>query len=133
VAQLRSKLPQLEQTGCQLVLVGMGKPEESELFIKNSGVTWPMICDPGRQLYRNFGLKMATPLELFSPSVAFKAVTAMVQGHSVGLPVGDIRQLPGVFIIDTAGRIVYRYVAKDPADHPDAEIVLTALKTMTVQ
>lgn len=111
----------------------MGKPEETKNFIEKNGVSWPMICDPGRQLYRNFGLKTATPLGLLSPSVALKAVTAMVQGHSVGLPVGDIRQLPGVFIIDTTGRIVYRYVGRDPADHPDAEIVLTALNTMTVQ
>lgn len=111
----------------------MGKREETEHFIKENGLPWPMICDPERQLYRNFGLRTATPLELLSPFVALKAVTAMVQGHSVGLPVGDIRQLPGVFIIDTTGRIVYRYVGKDPADHPDAEIVLTALKTLSVQ
>ncbi len=128
MAQLRLKIPQLEQANCKVVLVGMGTPEESALFVKKTDVPWQMICDPDRQLYRSFGLKMASPLELLSPSVTFKAIAAMAQGHSVGLPVGDIRQLPGVFIIDTGGRIVYRHVAKDPADHPAPETILAALK-----
>jgi hypothetical protein len=31
----------------------------------------------------------------------------MSQGHGVGRPIGDIKQLPGVFIIDTRGTIVF--------------------------
>jgi peroxiredoxin len=127
VAQLRLKLSQIEQASVRLVLVGMGTPEESAVFAEKSGLPFPVISDPGRRLYQAFGLKMASALELLSPSVAFKAFAAMVQGHGVGMPVGDIRQLSGVFIIDTAGRIVFSHIAKDPADHPDADTILAAL------
>jgi peroxiredoxin len=130
VAQLRRKLPEFEQSGGRLVLVGMGNPEETADFAEKFGGSLPMISDPGRRLYQTFGLKNAPTLELLSPFVAFKALSAMAQGHSVGMPVGDIRQLPGVFIIDTGGRIVFSYFGKDPADHPDPETILAALKAM---
>lgn len=130
MAQLRLKLPQIEQAGVRVVLVGMGTPEESAAFAEKSGFPFPVISDPGRRLYQAFGLKMASALDLLSPSVAFKALTAMAQGHGVGRPVGDIRQLPGVFIIDTGGRIVFSHIARDPADHPDADTILAALGAM---
>ena len=112
MAQLRQKIAQFEQAGSRLVLVGMGTPEESAAFLKNAGVSLPMISDPKRQLYQAFGLKMAAVLELLSPALTFKALATMARGHSVGLPIGDVRQLPGVFIIDTGGRIVYSHVAE---------------------
>ena len=128
---MRRKIPQFEQAGSRVVLVGMGTPEESAAFLKNAGVSFPMISDPERQLYQAFGLKKAAVLELLSPALTFKAIATMAQGHSVGLPVGDVRQLPGVFIINTGGLIVYSHVAKDAADHPDAEKILTALHAIS--
>lgn len=130
MAQLRQKLPQLEQAGGRVVLVGMGTPEESAAFSKKTEVPFQVISDPGRRLYQTFGLKMASTLELISPAVVVKAFAAMAQGNTVGMPVGDIRQLPGVFVIDTGGRIVFSHIAKDPADHPDADTILAALNTL---
>jgi peroxiredoxin len=130
VAQLRQKIPEFEQAGGRIVLVGMGTPEESAAFIKKAGVNFAMISDPKRQLYQAFGLGMAGSLELLSPSLAFKALATMAQGHGLGLPVGDIRQLPGAFIINPGGQIVYSHVAKDAADHPDTETILRALQAI---
>lgn len=127
---MRHEIPRFEQAGGRIVLVGMGTPEESTAFVKNAGVTFAMISDPKRQLYKAFGLGMAGSLELLSPSLAFKALATMAQGHGIGLPIGDIRQLPGAFIINTRGQIVYSHVAKDAADHPAPETILSALQAM---
>ena len=45
----------------------------------------------------------------------------------MGIPKGDVRQLPGVFIIDTA-RIRFSHHASAPADHPQPEALLTVLR-----
>jgi len=66
-------------------------------------------------------------LGFISPSLALKGVAAMVGGHSLGTPQGDVRQLPGVFIINTTGEIVYSHFSRNPADHPDAETIIAAL------
>jgi peroxiredoxin len=129
VAQLRQKKQHFDQAGAQVVLVGMGTPEESAAFEMKFDIPFPLISDPKRQLYQAFGLKHVSTLGLLSPSVAFKGILAITQGHTVGVPVGDVRQLPGVFIINTDGRIVYSYFANDPSDHPAPDTILEALKT----
>jgi len=128
VAQLRLKRGHFDQAGAQVVLVGMGTPEESAAFKMKLDIPFPLISDPTRRLYKLFGLKQVSALGLVSPSVAFKGFLAMTKGHAPGIPTGDVRQLPGVFIINTDGRVVYSFFAKDPSDHPDPDTILNELK-----
>ena len=111
-----------------MVLVSMGTVEESATFEKKFDIPFPMISDPDRLLYQAFGLNQISTLELLSLSVAIKGILAIVRGHTIGIPVGDVRQLPGVFIINTDGQIVYSYFAKDPSDHPNLDTILEAVK-----
>jgi peroxiredoxin len=129
VAQLRLKKQHFDQADAQVILVGMGSPEESAAFEMKFNIPFPLISDPKRKLYHAFGLKKVSALELLSPFVAVKGILAITKGHTVGIPIGDVRQLPGVFIINTVGRIVYSYFASDPSDHPDPDTILEALKT----
>lgn len=124
---MRQYKKHFEQAGVQVLLVGMGTPEESAAFEMKFDLAFPLVSDPKGQLYQTFDLKKLSLLELISPSVALKGLATMAKGHTIGLPIGDIRQLPGVFIIDTEGRIVYSHFAKDPSDHPDPETILGAL------
>jgi peroxiredoxin len=128
VAQLRQKKQHFDQAGAQVALVGMGTPEESAAFEMKFNIPFPLISDPKGELYRAFGIKKVSTLELLSPFVAIKGLLAMTKGHTIGMPIGDVRQLPGVFIINTDGRIVYSHFASDPSDHPDPDTILKALK-----
>jgi hypothetical protein len=64
---------------------------------------------------------------MVSPAVLLKGLKALSQGHTPSLPQGDVMQLSGVFLIDTAGNIRYAHYSKDPSDHPSIETLL-ALK-----
>jgi peroxiredoxin len=127
VAQLRRAKQRFDQAGARVVLVAMGTPSESSAFAREFSVPFEMVCDPERGVYQAFDLEQITPLGFFSPSVALKGVMAMAKGHGIGLPVGDVRQLPGVFIIDSKGTIVFSHFAADPADHPAPDEILAAL------
>ena len=128
MAQLRLKKHDFDQAGAQVALVGMGTPEETSAFELKFNIPFPLISDPKQRLYRAYGLKQVSAIELLSPSIAFKGILAMTKGHGIGVPIGDVRQLPGVFIINTEGRIVYSYFSSDPSDHPDPDTTLKALK-----
>lgn len=54
----------------------------------------------------------------------------MARGHRSGASKGDVRQLPGVFIIDAAGRIRFSHFAQDPSAHPSPRILLEAVQGM---
>ena len=125
---MRRNKKNIEKAGAQVVLVGMGTPSESAEFAAKFNVPFPIVADPGKKLYRKFELKQMSTLGFFSPSVALKGVAAIVGGNGIGRPQGDVRQLPGVFIINTAGQIVFSHFSGNPADHPDATTILAALQ-----
>ncbi len=116
-----------EKADAQVVLVGMGTPSQSAEFEAKFHVDFPIVADPQKELYRKFGLKQMTTSGFFSLRVALKGVAAIVDGYGIGLPQGDIRQLAGVFVIDTAGKIVFSHYSSNPADHPDVKTILDAL------
>ena len=127
MAQLRRARDRFDQAGARVVLVTMGTPAESGAFAREHAVPFEMVCDPERKLYQAFDLEQMAPLGFLSPAVALKGVMAVAKGHGIGLPVGDVRQLPGVFIIDSKGTILFSHFAADPADHPAADDILAAL------
>jgi len=129
VAQLCRAISRFDSIGAQVILVGMGTPEESTSFKEKFDVPFQIISDPGQQVYRAFDLKRISPLGIFSPIVALKGISAMAQGHTMGLPQGDVRQLSGVFVINTDGQFVYRHYASDPSDHPDPDTILEAVES----
>ena len=126
---MRRNKKKFEKAGAQVVLVGMGTPSESAQFAAKFNVPFPIVVDPQKKLYRKFELKQMSTLGFFSPSVALKGVAAIVGGHGIGMPRGNARQLPGVFIINTAGQIIFSHFSSSPADHPDAETIIAALNS----
>ena len=124
---MRRNKKSFAKAGAQVVLVGMGTPSESAEFAAKFKSPFPVVADPQKKLYRQFELKQMSTLGFFSPSLALKGVAAIVGGHGIGMPQGDVRQLPGVFIIDTAGEIVFSHFSSNPADHPDAKTIIAAL------
>ena len=126
---MRQKEEQFQQQAARVVLVGLGTPEETAAFKKQFHVPFTMIADPEKRLFKAFQLKQATPKALLSVGMAMKGLSALARGHRIGIPKGDVRQLPGVFIIDTDGRIRFSHFAKDPADHPSADVLLRFLQT----
>jgi hypothetical protein len=39
----------------------------------------------------------------------------------MGVPEGDVRQLPGVFVINTDGQVEFSHYAENPAEYPDPD------------
>ncbi len=124
---MRARKVDFEKAGARVVLVGMGTPAECSAFLKKFAIPFPMIADPQQALYRQFHLKRMSPLGVLSPAVAIKGLAAMARGSGIGKPVGDVLQLPGVFIIDSGGRIVFSHQPAGPADHADPDTILKAL------
>ena len=125
---MRSQKNAFDQLGAQVVFVGLGNVEETAEFKKRFKVPYTMIADPEKQLFDAFRLKRASAGSLLSAGMAVQGLKAMAKGHGLGVPKRDVRQLPGVFIIDPQGRIRFSYHAKGPADHPEPEVLLEMLR-----
>ncbi len=127
---MRHSKEQIEEVGGQVLLVGMGSESVTREFIERFDVPFPMVCDPDQHLYRDFTIERMSPLGFLSPTMALRGIAAMADGHTMGLPEGDVRQLPGVLIIDGEGMIRYRHDADGPADHPAPETLINVLQNL---
>ena len=77
------------------------------------------ISDPGKGLYRQFGLQDARLRELAHPRVwAPWFRTAILKGHGVGSAGPNWRQLTGVFVIHQ-GRILAGIRHRNSSERPD--------------
>ena len=123
----------IRKAGGQVVLVGMGSASQTREFIARFEVPFPMVCDPDQHLYRDFSIERMSPIGFFSPTMALRGIAAMAQGHTMGLPEGDVRQLPGVVIIDHDGVILFRHESSDPADHPSPATLVERLEALSPQ
>lgn len=119
IAQSRQKI---EEQGIRIVLVHLGDFDElDQLLEKNSLHGLDRICDPDQELYRAFGLKRGTAMQLFGPKVWWRGVQAgLISGHGVGMPAADASQMPGVFLLEK-GVIARRFRHRSAADRPDYE------------
>ena len=123
----------IRKAGGQVLLVGMGSVSQTRNFMERFELPFPMVCDPDQHLYRDFSIERMSPIGFFSPTMALRGIGAMAQGHTMGLPEGDVRQLPGVVIIDRDGVVLFRYESSDPADHPSPAMLVERLEALPSQ
>ena len=96
--------PELTKRGVTLAAVTMGEPEEAAEFGAARAPAVVMLSDPQQEAYRTYGLGRAGLLETMGPGVWASGVDLVVGRHVGGAPVGDVRQMPGGFIVGPGGR-----------------------------
>lgn len=126
MAQLRREKAKLDQAGLHVVLVGLGTQAEALKFSRQFDVPFPIIVDPQKLLYRTYGLKKASIMQLVTPDILLKGIRSMREGHLPGMPQGDVQQLPGAFVIDREGHILLSHFAQNAADHLSADAIVAA-------
>lgn len=125
---MRHEKETFDQLGARVVLVGLGSVEETTAFKQRFDVPFPMVADPEKRLFGAFRLKQASAGSLLSAKMLVKGVAAMAKGHKIGIPRGDVRQLPGVFIIDADSHLRFSHYAASPEDHPQPNVLFDALR-----
>lgn len=122
LGDLASQKPGIEASGVRLVLVHMvDEGVAAKEFARFDLPELESVSDPGRGLYRAFGLARGTLGQLFGPRVWLRGVVAgIVKGHGVGMLKGDGFQMPGAFLV-SRGRIVKAFRHADASDVPEYE------------
>ncbi len=120
LADLAAQRKRLEGDGSRIVLVHMNDDARAERFFAQYGLAdVDRISDPGRQLYRVFGLTRGGLRQLFGWKVWWRGFDAgILRGHGVGKMEGDGFQMPGVFVLQ-AGQVRRSFRHHSAADRPD--------------
>lgn len=110
----------IEASGVRLVLVHQSDEAGAARFLDTFGLGGvDRVSDPRRWLYFHLGLRQGGPWQLLGPKVWFRALAAgVLKRHGLGRVQGDVRQLPGVFLIRD-GVVLAAHVHRTAADNPD--------------
>lgn len=120
---ISAKRASLESMGLQIVFIHMlSEAEAKPLFDANGVGDIPRIADPDRRLYAALGLKRGNLWQVMGPYVWFRVMQAGRIGKRVGKAVGDLWQMPGVFLIDK-GKVMASYRHASQASRPDYEAI----------
>ena len=64
--------------------------------------------------------------QMFNLHTVSRGFWAFLRGHRQTKSIGDRSRLPGAFLVDGAGRVLWGHRGRDAADHPPASVILTA-------
>jgi hypothetical protein len=118
LADLAAGRPEIEAARAGLVLVHMAPdPPAAALFARYGLDDLPRVSDPARALYRAFHLVETSLAQLVTRDVLAQGARAWRDGHRPGRLHGDVRQMPGAFLVyrgDIADAIRHETVADRP-------------------
>jgi len=120
ISELASKQAGIQATGSKIVFVHMSAEQEAADFFEEYGMSEvARVSDPSGEVYRTFNLHRGNWRQLLGWKVLKRGLEAgLMRGHGVGLPAGDIRQMPGVFLI-YRGELLKSFRHKSASDRPD--------------
>lgn len=90
-----------------------------DFFSRYNAENIDRFSDPEKELYHTFGLERGNLSQLFSVKTISRGFEALQKGgHFIGKPVGDVWQMPGVFLI-YKGEIRQSFRHESVGDIPD--------------
>ena len=117
--------PRIEELGAAMVAISPQNALNSRKAMRDNGLGFPILNDPGNAVAAAFGLRFALPAELVAVYKAMKLDLPSVNGDdSWTLP------MPGRFIIARDGIIAYAEVHPDYTRRPEPEDLLPALQRL---
>jgi len=123
---VRKDYPRFQNAGGEVALVTMGTPEQAAEFRARLQLPFPCLADAERAAYRAYGLPRGGVGAVAGPAMWAAGWKALLS-HGVGKVIGDPYQLPGSFVIDTAGVIRHAHRATSSADWPSNDELITIL------
>ena len=128
---MRDDRERFEAAGANVVLIGLGAPEQAERFCVRWRLRFDCLTSPDRSAHRAFGLRRGTLNQLAGPRVWLPWLRNQVTGKPQGrFGQGDVAQLPGTFVVDTGGIVRFAHVGRRSSHYPPNYDVLATLGSL---
>ena len=128
VAAIAKRLDEIHATGAEVVLVGVGTPEQAGAFRLLTGWKGPLLTDPERRAYAAADLRKLSVWRLLRPSFFRSARTARQEGFRQTKTKGDPWQLGGTLVLAPGGRVLLVWRNANPDDEAPLDDVVAALR-----
>lgn len=119
ITDLSRQQQSIGAAGAKLVFVHMLDELTAKPLFEQRGMSdVSRISDPEQKLYQAFELQRGSMWQVAGPGIWWRALKTILSGNVFGAPAGDIRQLPGAFLVQD-GRILKAFRGLTSSDRPD--------------
>jgi hypothetical protein len=125
---LREQEEPFTRHSVKLVVVTFETDFFARQYVTETGLTWPLLIDADRALYRGYGMLEASFLDIWGPASWGAYTNALMKGQLPKPAHGDIYQRGGDVLIDPAGIVRLHHVGSGPADRPSVASILHRIK-----
>ncbi|HUU82423.1 MAG TPA: redoxin domain-containing protein [Phycisphaerae bacterium] len=98
---------ELKEQGGRLLAIAVDPPERARQVVEGNGLEFSILCDTERRVIGDYGLV-----------------------HAGGGPEGTDIALPAHLLVDTDGRVVWRFVSRRVEDRVHPDDVLEAVRSL---
>lgn len=123
---------EFQALGAQILYISAATPERVAWYARDLGLTAPVLLDPERAVYREYGLQESLRGSALSPGVWTAYARLLARGRRFpggGRPTESPLQMGADFIVGPDGRVVYAYCSAHSADRPDVSTLLAIVRS----
>jgi len=122
---LQGSLAEMQAAGGRLVAISPELAEKSSITVARQGLEFPVLCDAGNAVARQFRIMFAVPKSL---RLLFKQFGLNIPGHN-GDNTWEI-PLPATYVLDASGAIRFAFVNADWKLRAEPADVVAAVKAL---
>lgn len=100
----------------------------SRNYVEETSLTWPLIIDENREIYRSYGMFSASFWNIWGPKTWLAYLKEIIKGQKLKKSEADVMQRGGDVLIDPNGIVLMHHVGEGPADRPSVEMILRRIK-----
>jgi AhpC/TSA antioxidant enzyme len=125
---LRDREEEFNKLNVKIVVVTFEVNVASQNYAEETSLTWPLIIDKNRELYRSYGMLSASFWDIWGPKTWLAYLKEIIKGQKLKKSEGDIMQRGGDVLIDPNGIVLMHHVGEGPADRPSVKMILKIIK-----
>jgi alkyl hydroperoxide reductase subunit AhpC len=125
---LREREEEFSKLNVKIVVVTFEANFLSRNYVEETSLTWPLIIDENRDLYRSYGMLSASFWNIWGPKTWLAYLKEIMKGQKLKKSEADVMQRGGDVLIDPNGIVRMHHVGKGPADRPSVEMILKVIK-----
>lgn len=129
MAQLESQHDKIAAKGLKVVAIGLGQPKHAQRYCGKLAPSLTCLSNERSKLNRTYGLTEGSLLAITtSPSAVRNGMRAYRAGFRQGKSTGNVKMLPGTFVVDSEGIIRFAHYGKNAGDHVDIDTLLHSIE-----
>ena len=124
---MREQQTELSRRNVTVAVVTFENDYFARNYVAETGLSWPLLIDGERALYRGYGMLAASFWDLWGPKTWWAYGKLLLQGEKLHAAGSDVSQRGGDVLIDPDGIVRLHHVGNGPADRPSVEDILALL------